>query len=127
MPTLLYTSIQKKVHLSGGDSLANQRTTLSCTVVVVNIRNYRKIVLFFVADDGNEYQMTRASKKSIELQTAYVYRKNTPRRHHYSGGGTKVAVINVCSLANAYSVFNPRKNSLSPRPTPPPHAHNTHS
>lgn len=36
------------------------------------------------ADDGNEYQMTRASKKSIELQTAYVYRTNTPRRHHYS-------------------------------------------
>ncbi|XP_020623451.1 uncharacterized protein LOC110060979 isoform X2 [Orbicella faveolata] len=36
------------------------------------------------ADDGNEYQMTRASKKSIELQTAYVYRKNMPRRHHYS-------------------------------------------
>ena len=29
--------------------------------------------------------MTKASKKSIELQTAYVYRTNLPRRHHYSG------------------------------------------
>lgn len=68
-------------------------------VVVAYIPNYRKIVLFFVADDDNEYQMTRASKKSIELQTAYVYRKNMPRRHHYSGGEMKVTVINICSLA----------------------------
>jgi len=52
---------------------------------------------FFVADDGNEYQMTRASKKSIELETAYVYRKSTPRRHHYSGKEMKAAVINVFS------------------------------
>ncbi|PFX22086.1 uncharacterized protein LOC111334660 [Stylophora pistillata] len=35
-------------------------------------------------DDKNEYQMSKASKKSIELQTAYVYRKNMPKRHHYS-------------------------------------------
>jgi len=67
---------------------------------VVYIRNYRTVVLFFVADDSNEYQMARATKKSIELQTAYVYRKETPRRHHYSGGEMKVFVINACPLAD---------------------------
>lgn len=44
-----------------------------------------KSPMFFFSDDSNEYQMTKASKKSIELQTAYVYRTNLPRRHHYSG------------------------------------------
>lgn len=39
--------------------------------------------------------MKKASKKSIELQTAYVYRKNTPRRHHYSGKEKKDAVVNI--------------------------------
>ena len=106
-PPLLETVIQKKIHFSDIDSLVNQRNnstsfslTLPSTIEVVYIRNYR-IILFFVADDSNEYQMARASKKSIELQTAYVYRKNTPRRHHYSGGEMKVAVINVCSLADS--------------------------
>ncbi|XP_068747822.1 Golgi-associated plant pathogenesis-related protein 1-like [Montipora capricornis] len=51
-----------------------------------------QIVLLFQAvlcmalhsDDKNEYQMKKASKKSLQLQTAYVYRTNLPRRHHYS-------------------------------------------
>ncbi|XP_015774838.1 PREDICTED: uncharacterized protein LOC107353034 [Acropora digitifera] len=34
--------------------------------------------------DKNDYQIKKASKKSIELETAYVYRTNLPRRHHYS-------------------------------------------
>jgi len=92
-------------NINGQTLLYPFNSTLPYTVVVVYIRYHLKIVLFFVADDDNEYQMTRASKKSIELQTAYVYRKNTPRRHHYSGGEMKPAVIYVCSLANAYSVF----------------------
>ena len=39
----------------------------------------------FITGDTNEYQMTKASKKSIELETAYVYRTSMPQRHHYSG------------------------------------------
>jgi len=78
---------------------------LPYTVLVVHI--FLIFLIFFFADDANEYQMKRASKKSIELQTAYVYRKSTPRRHHYSGGEMKAAVINVFSLANAHNLTRP--------------------
>lgn len=94
--------------VSAGESRTNiiQSFWSLCLVLLYLSWNYLFLRLDFSENDHNEYQMKKASKKSIELQTAYVYRKNTPRRHHYSGKEKKGAIVKIFPCHNLLTYAN---------------------